>query len=177
MMQNFKIAAALLNRFGVRFTNNIYSSGILEIIRERMGLENNLANMVEALNMNRRSSHFENICADQNNVSFFPTLEYRDLILFALGTYQIRQARSYYGEHVRSQGRYIIEVNRGEAITQNEHNLRGGSGKKTLFKGKIKSRHISRKQYYVYLLIENNIPGRTGILEYCCSCLVGRGAL
>ena len=120
MMQNFKIAAALLNRFGVRFQNNIYSSEILEIIHERMGLINNLANMVESLNMNRRSSHFENICADQNNISFFPTLEYRDLILFALGTYQIRQARSYYGEHVRSQGRYRIEVNRGEVISQNE---------------------------------------------------------
>ncbi|CAH2105465.1 unnamed protein product [Euphydryas editha] len=168
MMQNFQIAAALLNRFGVRFENNIYCSEILEIIQERMDLENNLANMVESLNMNRRSSNFENICADENNLPFFPTLEYRDLVLFALGTYQLRQARSYYGEHVRSQGGYRIEVNRGEAINQNEPNP------KTLIRGKIKSRHISRKQYYVYLLIENNIPGRTGIIEYCCSCLVGR---
>lgn len=107
-----------------------------------MELENNLVNMVDAFNMNRRSAQFENICADQNNMSCFPTLEYRDLIMFALGTYQIRQARSYYGEHVRFHGGYIIQVNRGETINQNDYNLRGGSGQRTQIRGKIKSRHI-----------------------------------
>ncbi|KAF9424294.1 hypothetical protein HW555_000433 [Spodoptera exigua] len=24
------------------------------------------------------------------------------------------------------------------------------------------------------MLIENNVSGRTGIIEYCCNCLVGR---
>lgn len=47
----------------------------------------------------------------------------------------------------------------------------------TLIKGRIKSRHVARKQNYVYILIEDNIPGRTGIVEYYCNCLVGRRAL
>lgn len=89
-----------------------------------------------------------------------------------MGTYQIRQARSYYGEHIRFYGGYRIEVCR-EEIDVSEYGLRG-SGDNTLIRGKIKSRHISRKQYYVYILIENNVSGREGITEYCCNCLVGR---
>ncbi|KAJ8709372.1 hypothetical protein PYW07_009198 [Mythimna separata] len=124
MMQTFQITTALLNKFGVRFQNNEYANEILEIIREWMNLPNNLANMVEALNMNRRTSQFRSITADRDNVLCFPTLEYRDLILFALGTYQIRQARSYYGEHIRFHGRYRIEVS-SENIDSSEYNLRG----------------------------------------------------
>lgn len=175
MMQNFQIAAALLNKFGVRFRDNVYANEILQIIRDRMDLENNLANMVQELNMNRRTSQFRNITADRNNLLYFPTLEYSDLILFALGTYQIRQARSYYGEHIRFHGGYRIEVSK-ENIDSSGYDLRG-SGLTTLIRGRIKSRHVSRKQYYVYILIENDIPGRTGIVEYCCSCLVGRRTL
>ncbi|XP_023940272.2 uncharacterized protein LOC112047391 [Bicyclus anynana] len=170
MMQNFQIAAALINKFGVRLRDNEYASEIITIIRQNMLLENNLAIMVEALNMNRRSSNFINITADRNNISF-PELEYRDLILVALGTYQIRQARSYYGEHIRFHGGYRIEV--CSERLPSEYNLRG-SDDTTLIRGKIKSRHVSRRQYYVYIIIENNVNGRGGIKEYYCSCLVGK---
>lgn len=161
MMQNFQIAAALLNKFGARLRNNEYANEILNIISQRINLENNLANMIEDLNMNRRSANFQNITADENNVTF-PTLEYRDLILFALGTYQIRQARSYYGEHIRFHGGYRIEVC-SENNNFSEYNLRGSE-----------ETFLIRKQYYVYILIDGNISGRSGIVEYCCNCLVGR---
>lgn len=172
MMQNVQIAAALLNSFGTRLKNNEYANEILNIINEKMGLENNLANMVEVENMNRRSANFRSLTADRNNVILFPRLEYRDLILFAMGTYQIRQARSYYGEHIRFHGGYRIEVC-SERIDTSVYNLRG-TGETTLIRGKIKSRHVSRKQYYVYILIENNNCSRSSIVEYCCNCLVGR---
>lgn len=136
-----------------------------------MPLENNLSRVVNDLNLNRRASFFRSITANDNNV-LFPRLEYNELILFALGTYQIRQARSYYGEHVRFHGGYRIEVSR-ETINVEEFGLRG-SGEKSLIRGKIKSRHISRRQYYIYILIDNNVNGREGIIEYCCNCIVGR---
>ncbi|CAH2101317.1 unnamed protein product [Euphydryas editha] len=173
LMQYFKIAAALLNKFGVRLHDNAYANEILNIIRENMNRENNLACMVDALNMNRRTSNFQNITADRYN-TYFPQLEHRDLLLFALGTYQIRQACSYYGEHVRLHGGYKIEVS-SEHYDSSEYDLRCSSNNNNiLIRGKIKSRHIARKQYYVYILIKNNVPGRPGILEYCCNCLVGR---
>ncbi|XP_045455076.1 uncharacterized protein LOC123664602 [Melitaea cinxia] len=172
MMQNFRIAAALLNKFGARLQDNEYANDILATIRQNITLRNNLAEMVEAVNMNRRSSNFQNITEDQENI-YFPVLEYRDLILFALGTYQIRQARSYYGEHMRFHGGCRIEVCNELNINASEYNLRG-SEDTILIRGKIKSRHVSRKQYYIYLLVDINVPGRAGIVEYCCSCLVGR---
>ncbi|CAH2095644.1 unnamed protein product [Euphydryas editha] len=170
MMDNFRIAAALINKFGVRLQDNEYAIEMLNIINERLHFANNLANMVDTTNMNRRSANFNNITAEADNI-FFPRLEYKELILFAVGTYQIRQAHSYYGEHVRFHGRYVIEVC-SESINSSEFNLRGNNT--TLIRGKIRSRHISRRQYYVYVLIENNRSGREGIVEYCCSCLVGR---
>lgn len=172
MMQNFQIAASLLNRFGVRFRDRDDANEILSIIRERINLQNNLALLVEELNMNRRHTVFRSITADRDNLFMFPRLTYSELILFALGTYQIRQARSYYGEHIRFHGSYRIEVCR-DTQDFSQYNLRG-SGDRTLVRGKIKSRHISRKQYYVYILIQNNVSGREGIVEYCCNCLVGR---
>lgn len=172
MMQNFQIAASLLNRFGVRLRDRDDANEIVTIIRERIDFENNLALLVEELNMNRRTTVFQSITADRDNVFMFPRLTYSELILFALGTYQIRQARSYYGEHIRFHGSYRIEICR-DTQDFSQYNLRG-SGDRTLIRGKIKSRHISRKQYYVYVLIENNVSGRGGIVEYCCNCLVGR---
>ncbi|VVD03954.1 unnamed protein product [Leptidea sinapis] len=37
-----------------------------------------------------------------------------DLILFACGTYQIKQARSYVGEHLRFHGIYTLKVSRDQ---------------------------------------------------------------
>lgn len=131
--------------------------------------------MVEAVNMNRRSSNFQSITVNQKNI-YFPVLDYRDLILFALGTYQIRQARSYYGEQVGFHGGCRIEVCNEININASEYNNLRGSEDTILIRGKIKSHHVSRRQYYIilYLLVENNVPSRAGIVEYCCSCLVGR---
>lgn len=39
----------------------------------------------------------------------FPRMTADELIVYALGTYQIDQARSYYGEHIKN-GSYLIEV-------------------------------------------------------------------
>lgn len=172
MMENFQIAASLLNRFGVRFRDRDDANEIVSMIRERINLENNLALLVDELNMSRWSTAFQSITADRDNQFTFPRLTHSELILFALGTYQIRQARSYYGEHIRFHGSYRIEVCR-DTQDFSEYNVRG-SGDTTLIRGKIKSRHISRKIYNVYILIENNVSGRAGIIEYSCNCLVGR---
>lgn len=171
MMQMFSIAASLLNKFGVRLKNRNDAEQIINVIRERFPLHNNLSDFINNMQMNRRTSDFSSITA-HSNTDIFPRLEYNEVILFALGTYQIRQARSYYSEHVRFHGGYRIEISR-ENINVTEYRLRG-SGNNSLLRGKIKSRHISRKVYYVYILIENNVSGREAIIEYCCNCLVGR---
>lgn len=103
--------------------------------------------MIEAENINRRSANFQSLTAHRNNVLLFSRLVYRDLIL-------IRQAYSYYGDHIRFHGGYRIEFY-SDSIDTSEYNLRGtGDNWRELE--------------------ENNNSSRSSIVEYCCNCLVGR---
>ena len=47
------------------------------------------------------ASFFQSISADTANIEFFPRLKFSELILFTLGMYEIRQARSCDDEHVQ----------------------------------------------------------------------------
>lgn len=100
MMTYFKIAASLINKFGGRLRDRVDAKQILNVLKERMSLENNLSRMVNEMNLNRWTFLFISITANENMT--FPRLEYNELILFALGTYQTRLARSYYGKNIRS---------------------------------------------------------------------------
>lgn len=89
----------------------------------------------------------------------------------ACGTYQLKQARSYYGEHIRN-GSYSIEVCRDRS-----NNLLEGLNSAdncTLLRARIQSRHISHKIYFIYILINANEIGRNAIKQYCCNCIAGR---
>ncbi|KAJ8708930.1 hypothetical protein PYW07_013534 [Mythimna separata] len=172
-MTDFRIAAALINRFHQRIRDREDAGQILEIINhQNMHINNTLADFVNQNNLNRRRTDFLSIDVNIHNVSF-PRLEYSDLILIACGTYQLKQARSYYGEHIRGDGSYTIELCRNTAS-----NLLEGfplpSVNCSLLRGKIQSRHISRKTYFVYILYESNTEGRAAIKQYCCNCMVGR---
>ncbi|XP_047029464.1 uncharacterized protein LOC124637154 [Helicoverpa zea] len=173
LMVDFSIAAALINRFHCRYTDRTDAAQILEIINQKMYQNNVLADFINNNNYNRRRAHFTNINVDSQNISNFPQLTQEDLILIACGTYQIKQARSYYGEHIRYNGSYTIEVCR-EAHLSNLRDELSLSQNHWLLRGKIQSRHISRKIYYVYIIINNNVSGREAVEHYCCNCIVGR---
>lgn len=171
IIKDFKVAAALINAFHPLIENRGNAETILTIIRRNMNVENTLAEAVLTLNLNRRRTNFTEINVENNNLSDFPQLTSSELELIPLGTYQIKQARSYYGEHIRENGRYAIEVCRevpssllGELSTQNTWLLRG----------RIKSRHTSRKMYFVYILVDNSQTGRNAITKHYCNCIVGK---
>ena len=48
--------------------------------------------------------------SDMHEFNEFLRLTEEDLTLFALGSYQLKQARSYYGEHVHADGVFTIEL-------------------------------------------------------------------
>lgn len=107
-------------------------------------------------------------------INMFPVMEMSDLIFFCLGIYQIKQARSYYGEHIRANGTFLVEISESLEIT----NVPGvmSSHETVLLRGRIRSRHQSNKVYYTYVLIKltesNNWEER--ICEYYCSCIIGK---
>ncbi|CAK1598067.1 unnamed protein product [Parnassius mnemosyne] len=101
LMADFKVAATLLNNFHSLLVDRDDAREIVSVIQEKLFTENTLADFIEIHNLNRKRAQFESMTVQINNLNNFPQLEYNDLILISLGIYQIKQARSYYGEHVR----------------------------------------------------------------------------
>lgn len=116
--------------------------------------------------ISRRRSQFRTINVDSNNVADFPQLTFDDLVLIACWTYQIKQARCNYGEHRRANGMYQIEVCReiDFALLQDI----APSDNCWLLRGKIQSRHISQKTYFVYIVVDNSLSGREAIQHRYC---------
>lgn len=170
LITDFRIAGAIINAFHVSIIDRPDASLLLERALQKLHQPNMLADFIIQNNVNRRSASFININANvlENE---FPVMTESDLILFALGTYQIKQARSYYGEHIRQNGVFEIEVCRDVErlhIPYLENEM-------SLFRGKIQSRYRSRKTYYTYILLnmeQNSWEHR--IHGYYCNCIIGK---
>ncbi|KAF9405866.1 hypothetical protein HW555_013571, partial [Spodoptera exigua] len=164
LMTDFLCASALINKFHCLITDREDASEILNIIQQNMHLNNSLVDIVSENNLNRRRAQFQSIDANNNNLEDFPRLSVSEMSLICLGSYQIKQAKSYYGEHVRANGCYIIDVCRevDDSLPSgfiNDNNM-------WLLRGRIQSRHVGRKIYFVYILINNNLAGREAISQY-----------
>lgn len=171
LMKDFEVAAALMNRFHPPIRDRPDAVEILNIINEKMYVNNALADIVQQSNLNRRRANFTRIDA-QSNITDFPQLSFSELILISLGTYQIKQARSYYGEHVRANGRFEIEVCR--EVDSNLLRELSSTNNLYLVRGRIQSRHVSGKIYFIYILVDSSLTSKEAIIQYCCNCIVGR---
>lgn len=171
-MKDFEVAAALLNKFHPPIVDRVDAGEIIQEINRYMNTENELADFIITNNYNRRRANFETITIQNDSLNDFPQLSESELILISLGTYQIKQARSYYGEHVRGSDGFVIEVCR----EVNRSLLRELSATDTswLLRGRIQSRHISRKTYFIYILVDSSRRGRDSIVMHYCNCIVGR---
>lgn len=174
LMDDFKIATAIINNFHLVITDRADAELILQRALNRLNLPNYLAEYVEQLNLNRRRAHFVRIDAQLPTLDMFPQMEMSDLILFALGAYQIKQARSYYGEHIRPDGTFLVEVG-NEFTSTNIPGISLSSHETVLMRGRIKSRHHSNTIYYTYILINTSEHNwQEKICGYYCSCIIGK---
>lgn len=175
MFQYFRIAAALLNAFRDPFADSPLANEILAEIFLRMPVPNLLADYVINNNLNRHRAGFVSITADAYPLNDFPQWEQNDLIIFALGTYQIKLARSYCSEHVRN-GVYWIEILRDpeDLIDFNQFNINNNC---YLLRGRIQSRHTTARVYYVYIIVDPVGVGRQSVKEHYCTCLTGKRTL
>lgn len=169
---DLRIAAALTNAFHVDIIDNANAREFISIARERLNVVNHLADYVDDRRLNRNRASFENISVGEDNVSAFPRLSPEELSLFAVGTYQIKLAPSYYSEHIRATGTFIVQNYNAPLNGLSDFSM--PSINVQLIRAHIKSRHISTKVYHVYILIDGNNQGLDAIKHYCCSCFTGR---
>lgn len=175
LMDDFRIAAALINRFHPLIHDRPDAQQIISRALRFLNEPNHLARFVQEFNLNRRRTMFSRIDGNLPQLQQFPILTYSELILIALGPYQVKQARSYYGEHMRENGLYLIEVC-PEVEHSHEMVLQIGGNYPFLIRGRIKSRHIGQRYYFTYILVDrepNSSCAIDSILGYCCNCIVG----
>lgn len=171
MFDYFRIAAAILNAYHVLIEDNVHAVDFLQIIQERFNMPNRLSELVNQHNYNRRRAQFQPMSVDMAEFNDFPRLTEEDLVLFGLGVYQMKQARSYYGEHILANGSFIIELGgqipSGDLADLEGHDL-------WMVRGRIQSRHVRAKTYYVYIVIDRAANGRQAIAHYYCTCIIGK---
>ncbi|KAF9423713.1 hypothetical protein HW555_001039 [Spodoptera exigua] len=123
LIDDFKIAAALINKYHMLIEDSPNSGEIIERVARLMDQPNHLGSFVRANNLNRQRSMFVRVDGNLPQLESFP-------------------------------------------IPQ-------------LLRGRIKSRHIGQRIYYVYILYEtepinNHIDN---IISHYCSCIVGNRTL
>lgn len=175
MFTDFKIAAALINAFYRVAVDNRLAEDFLRIINAKINTPNLLYDYVTLRNLNRQRVVFERIDAHLPQLDDFPVLTNDDLTKIALGSYQLKLARSYASEHLRNEGLYTIEIYRENNLPDLEQcNIFIDNNNAWLLRGRIQSRHIRQRTYYSYVLIDNNEQGVDAIKQYYCTCLSGR---
>lgn len=108
--RDLRIAAAITNAFHVDIIDNANAREFISIARKRLNIANHLAEYVDERRLNRNRANFKNISVGRDNVASFPMLIPEELTLFAVGSYQIKLAPSYYSEHIRTTETFIIQT-------------------------------------------------------------------
>ncbi|XP_047036447.1 uncharacterized protein LOC124642178 [Helicoverpa zea] len=137
MIVDFRIAASLINTFHTPIVDSIHAEQFWNRIRATADLQNILYTYVERKRLNSRRADFQRL--EANNMENFPRLTESEIIVLALGTYQLKLARSYCGEHFRN-GLYLIETYRENLLDDLPDY--GIQEDVWLLRGRIQSRHV-----------------------------------
>lgn len=170
LMQDFRIAAALSNAYFEKFESDKDDwQTITQLMLERVNWPNHVADIVSDNNLNRKQTIFNDI--DNCEVEF-PLIDEDELKLIPLGTYQIRQAASYYAEHIKEDGKYRVQIcNDNQLLQLDKYNLHLECP--LLLRARIQSRHQNKTKYFMYILLDLVTNGKDGIKGYYCQCKNG----
>lgn len=165
---DFRIAAALINATQESYSDSRLTESFSDMIERNVNRPNLLADYVDEQRINaQRNISFRRIDAALDDVADFPRMTFDELLILSIGTYHVKLARFYWYEHIRETGEYSMEIYRHPGRI----NLNDEEGN-TLLRCRIKSRYVTSKTYYCYVLYN-----RHAISEYCCNCIHGRRTL
>ena len=148
------IVGFLQNKFGRRcWADGPLAAQILESMERREHLPNTLVDEVELKRWNRRPTTFQKVSASA--VTDFPKLTETQLLLLCSGPYQLRQALSYLGE--------LMDIDGSVSIGFIKET-------RTIVRLEMKSRHVNRTTYRLYIDYDPLNNSIDGIRRYCCEC-------
>lgn len=176
MFEDFRIAAALINAFHRPIVDNVQADEFIDRIDQRLRLPNRLADFVKDRNLNRQRVAFQRMNVNDPDFLDFPRLTEDELIRFAVGTYHLKLAKSYFAEHLKPDGNYLIELYRDmDTDILEDFGIEMNDG--WILRCQIQSRHRNAKRYNVYILIDSEVNGLDAISHYYCTCVSGKKTL
>ncbi|CAH2101249.1 unnamed protein product [Euphydryas editha] len=122
----------------------------------RMEIENTLSQEVQSQRWNRKKTTLK--CLTASELLDFPRLTEDQLKILFTGSYQFSQAI-----YILS---YLAEI----MDDQNNLSVQYVKSAPNIIKAKVKSRHINRKVYRIYIHYISEGNDYNSIFRYCCDC-------
>lgn len=171
LMADFRICAALINVYFKRIeSKQDLAVPIAEQMLERLETPNELAPIVFSYAFQKNLTEFTQL-RDFNEL---PQLTNTDLIWIALGSYQIRQAKSYCQVHFKANDSEFLVFECPNSLMKKFLAKFQSSGKKLkLLMVRLNSRFRSKKSHDVFILIDLRGHDGKSVVAYCCECYNG----
>ncbi|XP_015790323.1 uncharacterized protein LOC107367154 [Tetranychus urticae] len=168
---DFRIACALLNKFGSRLeSDKDVDFDIVSEMQRRNLPDNPMKEIVRRFKRYvQESRQWANIDGENLHHSF-PVLTLNQLMHFTLGSYQIKQAYGYYAEHVSSNGGFFIQVYKDILRPLDLSGTNIQAVDPVLIRARIQSRHVNAAKYLAYVLYDKHAPLN---IHYICTCKNG----
>ena len=154
-----RIAGFLQNKYGKAISSDKdLSNEIVARMQSQRNIENDLADYVTEKNLNKKRVSFKKL--NSNDLLDFPELSLDELKILFTGTYQLSQAISYLAEMMDKDDNVLIEFYTDETAK--------------LLRLKVRSRHISKRTYNIYIKYNPEENALKSVAGYCCDCPNGR---
>jgi hypothetical protein len=168
IFEDFRIVAAILDaRYNDIESDVEHRAVIARKILERENIPNTLVFFVNSYNLDMKRAPFKKI--ESCEISDFPKLEFLDLYLITLGTYQLKQSLSHIAQHLDENGLFFLEAFKDNNVKE----LNGNS----LIRAKLQSRHSKSTKYNIYIQYDPTRSATDAIIMWLCRCKNGERTL
>lgn len=172
MMIDYTIAAALINRYMEHRRSDKDDIRIGNLMLDRVSMPNVVHNKIKTNKFQSilRKKQYATLLA----LDIFPNLTETDLKELAFGNYQIKQARCYAYDHIRTNnGQFIVQYFEDDVVNDFFSSLTGENKDLALLMAVLGSRFKSMQKYRTFVLFNRIGHSTDAILGYCCTCKNG----
>lgn len=162
--KDFRIAVALINAFSYQLESDKNNCQVALQMLALRDVKNHLAKIV--CRIPKRS--YQSVI----NLSLFPKLTLDELKLIGLGSYQIKQAKSYCQLHMKDNA-FLLYVCNTQEVDGKCMQYSSDGTKLMLVLVQFKSRFESNRIHSTHVLFDVNGVGKNVVKAHCCSCKNG----
>jgi hypothetical protein len=166
VIDDMRVSAAILNKFYGTYSSDKGSELIISTnMKAKLNTPNALESIIETNHLDKKRVVYEKMTVD--SIPAFPKIDTKSIINnITMGSYQLRQAKSYINDNFNDTGRYNIELfnDKTNLLDVNTYLLRT----------RIQSRHVNSTKYNSYIAYSTTNNNYTDIKSWYCTCKSGK---